>query len=49
MKALSSIFLVIAIPVGLAAAPASDIGSSQKRMVTVDLARTLLTAKPYDG
>jgi hypothetical protein len=48
MKALSSIFLLIVIPAGAAAAT-SDIGSPQKRMVTVDLARTLLTTKPYAG
>ena len=37
------------VPVGLVAAPASDIGTPQQRMVTVDLARTLLTTKPYVG
>jgi hypothetical protein len=49
VPSLSNIALLIAIPVGLAAAPASDIGSPQKRMVTVDLARTLLTTKQYEG
>lgn len=49
MKALSHFLLAVAIPVGLAAAPASDIGSPQKRMVTVDLVRTLLTTRSYDG
>lgn len=49
MRALFYTFLLVAVPVGLSAAPASDIGLPEKRMVTVDLARTLLTTKPYAG
>lgn len=45
MRAFAYLSLAMAIPFGSTVVVASDILSPQKRMVTVDLARTLLTAK----
>lgn len=49
MRTFSYILLLAAIPIGLTAQTASDISTPQKRMVTVDLIRTLLTTKPIEG
>ena len=48
MKNLSYLFLVVATPV-LMSAGTSDLVTPQKRMATLDVARTLLTSKPVDG